>query len=226
MGKPYRAIFHEFKGGSSARRRGGSGDVKYHLGASPTAVRRQQRPPVADRQPSHLEIVNPVVRAGARQAGQLADAGAAPGHAAPAARRRGLRGQGVVAECSALSGLKGYRTGRHGSTSSSTTRSASPRPALLALVALSVDVAKMVEAPIFHVQRRRSRGGRLRRQGGATEYRRIPEAVVIDIFCYRRFGHNEGDEPSFSPAEDVKIIRQHPSTLVALLHEVSSPTAR
>ncbi len=121
-------------------------------------------------------------------------------------------GQGVVAECFGLSGLKGHRTGgsvhfiinnQIGSTYPRYSRS-SPYPS---------DVAKMVEAPIFHVNGRRSGGGGVRGEGRDEFRMKFQRPVVIDMWCYRRFGHNEGDEPGFTQPLMYKNIRGHVSTL-------------
>ncbi len=218
MGKPHRALFHEFKGGSFAPDDvEGSGDVKYHLGAS------------ADREfggskihlsltpnPSHLEIVNPVVlgkvRAKQDQLGCPRDDRRAVmpllihGDAA-------FAGQGVVAECFGLSGLKGHRTGgsvhfiinnQIGFTTYPRYSRSSPYPS---------DVAKMVEAPIFHVNGDDPEAVVFAAKV-ATEFRmKFQKPVVIDMWCYRRFGHNEGDEPAFTQPLMYKKIRSHVSTL-------------
>ena len=217
MGKPHRALFHEFKGGSFAPDEvEGSGDVKYHLGAS------------SDRQfdgnnvhlsltanPSHLEIVDPVVlgkvRAKQDQHGDTAErAQVMPllihGDAA-------FAGQGVVAECLGLSGLKGHRTGgsihfiinnQIGFTTYPRYSRSSPYPS---------DVAKMIEAPIFHVNGDDPEAVVFAAKV-ATEFRqKFHKPVVVDMFCYRRFGHNEGDEPAFTQPLMYKKIRSHKSTL-------------
>ena len=217
MGKPHRVIFHEFKGGSSSPDEvEGSGDVKYHLGAS------------SDREfdgntvhlslaanPSHLEIVDPVVLGKVRaKQDQLNDyierVKVMPvlihGDAA-------FAGQGVVAECFGLSGLRGHRTGgslhfivnnQIGFTTYPRYSRSSPYPS---------DVAKLVEAPIFHVNGDDPEAVVFCAKV-ATEYRqKFHKPVVIDMFCYRRFGHNEGDEPAFTQPLMYRNIRSHPTTL-------------
>jgi 2-oxoglutarate dehydrogenase E1 component len=217
MSKPHRALFHEFKGGSAAPDDvEGSGDVKYHLGASSdrefdgNKVHLSLTP-----NPSHLEIVDPVVLGKVRaKQDQLADVVERTkvmpllihGDAA-------FAGQGVVAECLGLSGLKGHRTGgsihfiinnQIGFTTYPRYSRSSPYPS---------DVAKMVEAPIFHVNGDDPEAVVFAAKV-ATEFRqKFHKPVVIDMWCYRRFGHNEGDEPGFTQPLMYKKIRGHRSTL-------------
>jgi 2-oxoglutarate dehydrogenase E1 component len=218
MAKPHRALFHEFKGGSAAPDDvEGSGDVKYHLGASSDREFDGNKVHLSlTANPSHLEIVDPVVLGKVRaKQDQL---GATPedrtmvmpllmhGDAA-------FAGQGVVAECFGLSALKGYRTGgsvhfivnnQIGFTTYPRYSRSSPYPS---------DVAKMIEAPIFHVNGDDPEAV-VYAAKVATEYRqKFQKPVVIDMFCYRRHGHNEGDEPAFTQPLMYKVIRQHPTTL-------------
>jgi 2-oxoglutarate dehydrogenase E1 component len=218
MGKPHRALFHEFKGGSSTPdETEGSGDVKYHLGASSDREFDGNKVHLSlTANPSHLEIVDPVTLGKARA--KQDQHGATPeertmvmpllmhGDAA-------FAGQGVVAECFGLSGLKGYRTGgslhfivnnQIGFTTYPRYSRSSPYPS---------DVAKMIEALIFHVNGDDPEAV-VYAAKVATEYRmKFQRPVVIDMFCYRRFGHNEGDEPSFTQPLMYKKIRAHPTTL-------------
>ncbi len=218
MGKPHRALFHEFKGGSFAPDNvEGSGDVKYHLGASSDRIFDGNTVHLSlTANPSHLEIVDPVVlgkvRAKQDQHGCTPDNRIAVmplllhGDAA-------FAGQGVVAECFGLSGLKGHRTGgsihviinnQIGFTTDPRFSRSSPYPS---------DVAKMVEAPIFHVNGDDPEAVTFAAKV-ATEYRqRFQKPVVVDMLCYRRFGHNEGDEPAFTQPLMYRTIRSHPSTL-------------
>jgi 2-oxoglutarate dehydrogenase E1 component len=201
MLKPYRAIFAEFRGATyHPDSFQGSGDVKYHLGTS------------ADREfdgnlvhlsltanPSHLEAVNPVV-IGKTRAKQV-QLGDTDRHKVMGMLLHGdaaFAGQGLVAECFALSELKGYRTGgtlhmicnnQIGFTTSPSYSRSSPYPS---------DVAKVVQAPIFHVNGDDPEAvchvAKI-----ATEFRqKFKKDVVVDMFCYRRHGHNEADEPSFT----------------------------
>ncbi len=217
MGKPHRALFHEFKGGSAAPDDvEGSGDVKYHLGASSDREFDNNKVHLSlTPNPSHLEIVDPVVlgkvRAKQDQHGDIVERTKVMpllihGDAA-------FAGQGVVAECLGLSGLKGHRTGgsihfiinnQIGFTTYPRYSRSSPYPS---------DVAKMVEAPIFHVNGDDPEAVVFAAKV-ATEFRqKFHKPVVIDMWCYRRFGHNEGDEPGFTQPLMYKKIRGHKSTL-------------
>ncbi|MEY3596315.1 MAG: oxoglutarate dehydrogenase (succinyl-transferring), component [Pseudomonadota bacterium] len=217
MGKPHRAIFHEFKGGSYAPAEvEGSGDVKYHLGASSDRTFDGNNVHLSlTANPSHLEIVDPVVLGKVRaKQDQLGDTDERikvlplliHGDAA-------FAGQGVVAECLGLSGLKGHKTGgsihfiinnQIGFTTYPRFSRSSPYPS---------DVAKMIDAPIFHVNGDDPEAVVFAVKV-AVEFRQLfHKPVVIDMFCYRRFGHNEGDEPSFTQPLMYKKIRQQPTTL-------------
>jgi 2-oxoglutarate dehydrogenase E1 component len=218
MGKPHRAIFHEFKGGSiTPDEVVGSGDVKYHLGASSDREFDDNKVHLSlTANPSHLEIVNPVVlgkvRAKQDQHNATRDDRTMvmplliSGDAA-------FAGQGVIAECFGLSGLRGHRTGgsvhfivnnQIGFTTYPRYSRSSPYPS---------DVAKMIDAPIFHANGDDPEAV-VYAAKVATEFRqKFQVPVVVDMFCYRRFGHNEGDEPAFTQPLMYKKIRQHPSTL-------------
>ena len=216
MGKPYRAIFNEFQGGSfKPEDVEGSGDVKYHLGTSSdrefdgNTVHLSLTP-----NPSHLEAVNPVVlgkvRAKQDQFGDSERKTVLPillhGDAA-------FAGQGVVAECFGLSGLKGHKTGgtihivvnnQIGFTTAPHFSRSSPYP---------TDIALMVEAPIFHVNGDDPEAV-VHAAKVATEFRqKFQKDVVVDIICYRRFGHNEGDEPMFTNPLMYKKIKTQKTTL-------------
>jgi 2-oxoglutarate dehydrogenase E1 component len=225
MGKPHRAIFHEFKGGSAAPDDvEGSGDVKYHLGASSDREFDGNKVHLSlTANPSHLEIVNPVVLGKARaKQDQLADQPRVD--IVPLEQRArvmpllihgdaAFAGQGVVAECFGLSGLRGHRVAgsvhfiinnQIGFTTNPRYARSSPYPS---------DVAKMIEAPILHVNGDDPEAVVFCAKV-ATEFRqRFHKPVVIDMFCYRRFGHNEGDEPAFTQPLMYKKIRAHPTTL-------------
>ncbi|MBK1624642.1 2-oxoglutarate dehydrogenase E1 component [Afifella marina] len=222
MGKPLHAIFHEFKGGSAQPDDvEGSGDVKYHLGASSDREFDGNKVHLGlTANPSHLEIVDPVVL-GKSRAKQ--DRWEEPNEEGIRERSSVLpllihgdaafAGQGVVAECFGLSGLRGHRTGgsihfiinnQIGFTTNPRLSRSSPYPS---------DVAKMIEAPIFHVNGDDPEAVVFAAKV-ATEFRqRFKKPVVIDMFCYRRFGHNESDEPSFTQPLMYREIRKHPTTL-------------
>ena len=212
MGKPYRAIFNEFQGGSfKPEDVDGSGDVKYHLGASSDRAFDGNTVHLSlTANPSHLEAVNPVVLGKVRaKQDQLGDADRAKVLPILLHGDAAFAGQGVVAECFGLSGLKGHRTGgtihivvnnQIGFTTAPSYSRSSPYP---------TDIALMVEAPIFHVNGDDPEAV-VHAAKVATEFRqKFHKDVVIDIFCYRRFGHNEGDEPMFTnPAMYTSIKRQ------------------
>ncbi|MDE5456764.1 2-oxoglutarate dehydrogenase E1 component [Bradyrhizobium sp. CSA112] len=218
MGKPHRALFHEFKGGSANPDAvEGSGDVKYHLGASSDREFDGNKIHLSlTANPSHLEIVDPVVlgkvRAKQDQHGDPPDMRISVlpmlmhGDAA-------FAGQGVVAECFSLSDLKGYRTGgslhfivnnQIGFTTYPRYSRSSPYPS---------DVAKMIDAPIFHVNGDDPEAVVFAAKVAIEFRQKFHKPVVIDMFCYRRHGHNEGDEPAFTQPVMYKRIASHPSTL-------------
>src|SRR3984885_1679920 len=215
MGKPHRALFHEFKGGSANPDAvEGSGDVKYHLGASSDREFDNNRIHLSlTANPSHLEIVDPVVlgkvRAKQDQHGDPPDQRISVlpllmhGDAA-------FAGQGVVAECFGLSDLKGYRTGGslhfivNNQIGFTTYPRSSPYPS---------DVAKMIDAPIFHVNGDDPEAVVFAAKVAIEFRQKFHKPVVIDMFCYRRHGHNEGDEPAFTQPVMYKKIGSHPSTL-------------
>ena len=220
MGKPYKIIFHEFQGGSSLPSDiEGSGDVKYHLGASSERTFDGDKVHLSlAANPSHLEIVNPVVIGKAR-AKQTFDVRENPRDCSRAKVMpllmhgdAAFAGQGVIAECFALSELKGYKTGgtmhvivnnQIGFTTSPRNSRSSPYPS---------DTALMVQAPILHCNGDDPEAVVFAAKV-ATEYRQeFGKDVVIDMFCYRRFGHNEGDDPTMTQPLMYKIIKDHPST--------------
>ncbi len=218
MSKPYRAIFHEFSGGSSNPDDvGGSGDVKYHLG---TSTDREfdgisvHMSLVAN--PSHLEAADPVVLGKTRAIQTIANDLEAHTGSLPVLLHgdAAFAGQGIVWECLGFSGIRGYNTGgclhfiinnQIGFTTSPQFARSSPYPS---------DVAKGVQAPIFHVNGDDPEAVTFACKM-AIEFRQtFKRDVVIDMWCYRRFGHNEGDEPSFTQPLMYKAIRQHPSVSV------------
>jgi len=217
MAKPHRAIFHEFKGGSvTPEEVEGSGDVKYHLGASSDREFDGNRVHLSlTANPSHLEAVVPVVlgkvRAKQDQYGATRDDRTMVmpllihGDAA-------FAGQGVIAESFGLSGLRGHRTGgsvhfivnnQIGFTTDPRYARSSPYPS---------DVAKMIEAPIFHANGDDPEAVVFAAKVAAEFRQKFQKPVVVDMFCYRRFGHNEGDEPSFTQPLMYQTIRAHPTT--------------
>ncbi|MDJ0450252.1 2-oxoglutarate dehydrogenase E1 component [Methylocystis sp. JR02] len=215
MGKPHRALFHEFKGGSFLPDEvEGSGDVKYHLGASSDREFDNNKVHLSlTANPSHLEIVDPVVLGKVRAKQDQHDGDRRTVLPLLIHGDAAFAGQGVVAECFGLSGLKGHRTGgsvhfiinnQIGFTTYPRFSRSSPYPS---------DVAKMVEAPIFHVNGDDPEAVVFAARV-ATEFRQqFQKPVVIDMWCYRRFGHNEGDEPGFTQPLMYKKIRAHRTTL-------------
>ena len=214
MEKPYKVIFHEFSGGSANPEDvGGSGDVKYHLGTSTDrtfddiSVHMSLVP-----NPSHLETVNPVVLGKSRAQQAIRDDLTKHEQVLPVLIHgdAAFAGQGVVWESLSLSGVPGYDTGgclhfiinnQIGFTTSPKFARSSPYPS---------DVAKGVMAPILHVNGDDPEAVTFACKL-AVEYRqKFGRDVVIDMWCYRRFGHNEGDEPKFTQPLMYDVIRKHP----------------
>jgi 2-oxoglutarate dehydrogenase E1 component len=218
MSKPFRAIFHEFKGGSwKPDDVEGSGDVKYHLGASSDREFDGNNVHLSlTANPSHLEIVDPVVLGKVRA--KQDQHGCEPGERTPVLPLlihgdAAFAGQGVVAECFGLSGLKGHRTGgsihfvinnQIGFTTNPRYSRSSP---------YCSDVARIIEAPIFHVNGDDPEAVVHVAKVAAEFRQRFQKPVVIDMFCYRRFGHNESDEPAFTQPRMYKKIRSHPTVV-------------
>ncbi len=214
MAKPLRVIFHEFAGGSANPDDiGGSGDVKYHLGTSTDREfdgHKVHMSLVAN--PSHLEAADPVVLGKTRAIQTLNNdlkdhVASLPvlihGDAA-------FAGQGIVWECLGFSGIRGYNTGgcvhfiinnQVGFTTSPQFARSSPYPS---------DVAKGVQAPVFHVNGDDPEAVTFATKMAMEFRQKFHRDIVIDMWCYRRFGHNEGDEPSFTQPLMYDIIRKHP----------------
>jgi 2-oxoglutarate dehydrogenase E1 component len=210
VGKPYAKIFDEFEGNIDPATAQGSGDVKYHLGAGGTFTSpggRQLRVELTAN-PSHLEAVDPVLEGIVRAKQDLLDKGE-DGYTVLPVMLHGdaaFAGQGVVAETLNLSQLRGYRTGGtvHVVVNNQVGFTTSPSSSRSSLYC--TDVARMIQAPIFHVNgddpEACVRVARL-----AVEYRRaFRKDVVIDMVCYRRRGHNEADNPSFTQPQMYDII--------------------
>jgi 2-oxoglutarate dehydrogenase E1 component len=214
MAKPYRIIFHEFSGGSSNPDDvGGSGDVKYHLGTSTDRefdgikVHMSLQP-----NPSHLEAVDPVVLGKVRAIQTDRDDLADHIQVLPVLLHgdAAFAGQGIVWECLGFSGIRGYNTGgcihfivnnQVGFTTSPQFARSSPYPS---------DVAKGVQAPIFHVNGDDPEAVTFACKMAIEFRQRFHRDIVIDMWCYRRFGHNEGDEPSFTQPLMYANIKTHP----------------
>ncbi len=215
MGKPFKAIFSEFFGKTVITNKSFEGDVKYHLGASSNREFDGNSVHISlTDNPSHLEAVNPVVL-GQVRAKQFFHKDKDRKKVIPVLMHgdAAFAGQGIVAECFAMSGLPGHNIGgtihiivnnQIGFTTAPRFARSSPYPS---------DVAKIAQAPIFHVNGDDPEAV-VHCAKIATEYRqKFNRDVVIDMVCYRRFGHNEGDEPSFTQPIMYQKIKSHPSTL-------------
>jgi len=217
LSKPYRQVFHEFRGGSANPLEVEvTGDVKYHLGASSDRSFDGNRVHLSlTPNPSHLEASDPVVLGKARAKQFQHGDGETRASVLPLLLHgdAAFAGQGIVAECFAMSGTTGFRTGgtihfvinnQIGFTTSPQYSRSSP---------YCTDIALMVQAPIFHVNGDDPEAvvhcARI-----ATEFRQLfHKDVVIDMYCYRRFGHNETDEPAFTQPLMYRAIKDHPTTL-------------
>jgi 2-oxoglutarate dehydrogenase E1 component len=215
VGKPYTAIFSEFQGNSSNPEHvHGSGDVKYHLGTSADRdVNGNTVHLSLAANPSHLEAVNPVVLGKVRAKQHLRGDDAR--RAVAAILMHGdaaFAGQGLVAESLELSELTGFCTGgtihiivnnQIGFTTAPSAARSSPYPS---------DIAKAVQAPIFHANGDDPEAV-IEVANAAAEYRHeFGKDVVVDLFCYRRHGHNEGDEPAFTQPLMYRTIARHVTT--------------
>jgi 2-oxoglutarate dehydrogenase E1 component len=202
VGKSYAQIFQEFEGNLDPATTHGSGDVKYHLGAegSYSPGDGSQIPTSLVANPSHLEAVDPVLEGVVRAKQDVIDMGE-PGFTVLPVLIHGdaaFAGQGVVAETLELSQLRGYRTGGTVHIVVNNQVGFTTAPEYSRSSVYSTDAARMIQAPIFHVNGDDPEAvvwvGRL-----AFEYRQaFRKDVVIDMICYRRRGHNEADNPSFT----------------------------
>ncbi|MFF4831869.1 multifunctional oxoglutarate decarboxylase/oxoglutarate dehydrogenase thiamine pyrophosphate-binding subunit/dihydrolipoyllysine-residue succinyltransferase subunit [Streptomyces sp. NPDC001315] len=202
VGKSYAQIFREFEGNLDPKSMHGSGDVKYHLGAEGTftGLDGEQIKVSLAANPSHLETVDPVIEGIARAKQDIINKGGTDFTVLPVAIHgdAAFAGQGVVAETLNMSQLRGYRTGGtvHIVINNQVGFTAAPESSRSSMYA--TDVARMIEAPIFHVNgddpEAVVRVARL-----AFEFRQaFNKDVVIDLLCYRRRGHNESDNPAFT----------------------------
>jgi 2-oxoglutarate dehydrogenase E1 component len=214
MRKSFTAIFSEFHGNlATPEDVQGSGDVKYHLGTS------------ADRElgghllhlslaanPSHLEAVNPVVLGKARaKQDQLEDTERSKVMGLLMHGDAAFAGQGLVAECFALSDLDGYTTGGTVHLIVNNQIGFTTNPNLSRSSPYSSDVGKIVQTPIFHVNGDDPEAVSYVAKMAAEFRQQFKKDVVIDMFCYRRHGHNESDEPAFTQPTMYKAIAQHPT---------------
>ncbi len=214
--KSYKRIFNEFAGEiDSSSDDDSAGDVKYHLGASSDRVFDGNSVHVSlTDNPSHLEAVNPVVL-GQTRAKQFFHNDKERKKVIPILIHgdASFAGQGIVAECFAMSGLPGHNTGgtihfiinnQIGFTTSPRFARSSPHPS---------DVAKMVDSPIIHANGDDPESVVYAARIAAEFRLKFNRDVVVDLVCYRRFGHNEGDEPSFTQPLMYKKIKSHLSTV-------------
>lgn len=210
VGKSYAQIFREFEGNLDPKSMHGSGDVKYHLGTEGTftGLDGEQIKVSLTANPSHLEAVDPVLEGVVRAKQDIIGKGGTDFTVLPLALHgdAAFAGQGVVAETLNMSQLRGYRCGGtvHVVINNQVGFTAPPESARSSMYA--TDVARMIEAPIFHVNgddpEAVVRVARL-----AFEYRQsFNKDVVIDLICYRRRGHNEGDNPQFTNPQMVELI--------------------
>jgi 2-oxoglutarate dehydrogenase E1 component len=214
LGKPFSEIFNEFDEHFLPDSRAGDGDVKYHLGFSSdrTTSQGKQIHLSLTPNPSHLEAVNPVVegRVRAKQM-QFGDSERTLGMPLLIHGDAAFAGQGLVAETLNLSQLAGFRTGGtiHIVVNNQIGFTTSPKDARS--TAYCTDVAKMIEVPIFHVNAEDPEAAIFVAEL-ALEFRQtFHKDVVIDMYCYRRHGHNEGDEPSFTQPIMYAKIKEHPT---------------
>ncbi|MFI8827752.1 multifunctional oxoglutarate decarboxylase/oxoglutarate dehydrogenase thiamine pyrophosphate-binding subunit/dihydrolipoyllysine-residue succinyltransferase subunit [Streptomyces sp. NPDC053431] len=210
VGKSYAQIFREFEGNLDPKSMHGSGDVKYHLGAEGTftGLDGEQIKVSLVANPSHLEAVDPVLEGVSRAKQDVINKGGTDFTVLPVALHgdAAFAGQGVVAETLNMSQLRGYRTGGtvHIVINNQVGFTAAPESSRSSMYA--TDVARMIEAPIFHVNgddpEACVRVARL-----AFEFRQtFNKDVVIDLICYRRRGHNEGDNPQFTNPQMYTLI--------------------
>ncbi len=213
--KSYKRIFNEFVGEYASTPEESAGDVKYHLGASSNREFDGNSVHISlTDNPSHLEAVDPVVL-GQTRAKQFFHQDVERKKVIPILIHgdAAFAGQGIVAECFSMSGLKGHNTGgtihiivnnQIGFTTSPRFARSSPYPS---------DLGKVVEAPILHCNGDDPEAVVYCAKIAIEFRQKFNKDVVIDMICYRRFGHNEGDEPSFTQPLMYKKIRQHPTTL-------------
>jgi 2-oxoglutarate dehydrogenase E1 component len=214
LGKPYEEIFAEFEDNALPESRDGDGDVKYHLGFSSdrTTARNQVIHLSLTPNPSHLEAVNPVVEGRTRAKQRLfGDRERKLGIPLLIHGDAAFAGQGLVAEVLNLSQLPGYTTGGTIHVVVNNQIGFTTAPADARSTVYCTDVAKMIQVPIFHVNAEDPEAA-VYVSELALEFRQtFGRDVVLDLYCYRRHGHNEGDEPSFSQPVMYRKIRERPT---------------
>lgn len=216
LSKPYQALFSEFQGANPYPDQvQGSGDVKYHLGTSTDRVFNGHKVHLSlTANPSHLEAVNPVVVGKVRaKQGQYEDLEREKVMGLVLHGDAAFAGQGIVAETFLLSQLHGYQTGGTFHVIINNQIGFTTSPNFARSSAHCSDLAMIVQAPIFHVNADDPEAV-VKVMGLAAEYRHTFHSdVVVDLVCYRRFGHNEADEPAFTQPLMYKAIAQHPTIL-------------
>jgi len=225
LNKPLDVIFNEFQGNFAPDSVGGNGDVKYHLGYHNT------RKLASDYEieihlaanPSHLEAVDPVVQGKARARQRVLDDTAYRKKVVPILVHgdAAFIGQGIVAEVFNMSQLPGYSTGGTVHIVVNNQIGFTTLPADARSTEYCTDIAKMIEAPIFHVNGEDpfavSEMAKI-----ALEFRQeFGRDVVLDIYCYRRHGHNEGDEPAFTQPDLYSNIKAHPLPSEVFLSQIA-----
>jgi 2-oxoglutarate dehydrogenase E1 component len=214
LNKPYQELFSEFEDNFLPGSMDGDGDVKYHLGFStdrPTSQGETVHVSLTPN-PSHLEAVDPVVegRTRAKQE-QIGDRGRTQGLPVLIHGDAAFAGQGLIAETLNLSQLPGYRTGGTVHVIINNQIGFTTSPADARSTTYCTDVAKMIEVPIFHVNGEDPEATVFVTQLAAEFRQTFQKDVVIDMYCYRRHGHNEGDEPSFTQPLMYAQIKDRPT---------------
>ncbi|MEX0647591.1 MAG: multifunctional oxoglutarate decarboxylase/oxoglutarate dehydrogenase thiamine pyrophosphate-binding subunit/dihydrolipoyllysine-residue succinyltransferase subunit [Balneolaceae bacterium] len=214
MNKPYQKVFADFEGNIDPGTIQGSGDVKYHLGSRGISKTRDGREIELELlpNPSHLEAVNPVVEGAARATQDHHDSDNPEKNIVPVLMHgdAAFAGQGVVAETLNLSQLRGYETGGTIHVIINNQIGFTTLPEDARSTEYASDLAKMILAPIFHVNGDAPEAA-IHAMKTALDYRqKFGKDVVIDLICYRKHGHNEGDEPAFTQPGLYKEIENHP----------------
>ncbi len=213
VGKPYSQIFSEFEGNLNPSQAHGSGDVKYHLGSSGTYLQMFGDNDITvslTANPSHLEAVDPVMEGLVRAKQDLLDKGdGEDGYTVVPLMLHGdaaFAGQGVVAETLNLALLRGYRTGGTIHLIVNNQIGFTTSPAAAKSSEYCTDVAKMIGAPIFHVNGDDPEAAVWVARLAVDFRQKFKKDVVIDLLCYRRRGHNEGDDPSMTQPSMYDVI--------------------
>ncbi len=212
--KPFAVIFNEFSDHYAPDIGEASGDVKYHLGYQTTRHDESEAPVeiYLAANPSHLEAVNPVVMGKARARQRILKDTEKRSAVVPLLIHgdAAFIGQGIVSECLNLSQLAGYRVGGTVHVIVNNQIGFTTLPADARSTTHCTDIAKFIEAPIFHVNGDDPVAVAQAARHALAFRQRFGSDVVLDIVCYRRYGHNEGDEPSFTQPDLYKVIREHP----------------